>query len=132
MPNNLDRRLCRARQRNALYTAIMRIEVLCFDGCANREALLPHLRELLCALGVGDEIEVRRVEDDAAAQRERFLGSPTVRVDGDDVDPGARERDDFGLGCRLFATPDGLRGMPADEWIVAAVERARVGTERRG
>ena len=99
--------------------------MLFFDGCPNHEALLPHLRELLSAHGVGDPIELRRVEDAEAAQRERFLGSPTVRIDGQDVDPGAHERDDFGLKCRLFATPDGLRGTPPDAWVLTAVARAR-------
>lgn len=102
----------------------MRIEVLFFDGCPNHEALLPRLRELLSAHGVPDPIELRRIKDEATAERERFLGSPTLRVNGEDVDPGAREREDFGLKCRLFATPAGLRGTPADEWVVSAIERA--------
>lgn len=102
----------------------VRIEVLFFDGCPNHEALLPRLRELLSAHGVADPIELRRVEDEATAERERFLGSPTLRVDGKDVDQGVHERQDFGLKCRLFATSDGLRGMPADEWVVSALERA--------
>ena len=108
-------------------SSCVRIEVLFFDGCPNHESLLPHLRGLLAASGVEDPVELRRVPDVAAAERERFLGSPTVRIDGEDVEPGARERDDFGLSCRLFATPDGLRGRPADEWVLAAVERARLG-----
>jgi hypothetical protein len=94
----------------------MKVQVLFFDGCPNHEALLPHLRELLDAgLAEGTDIELVRVEDDEAAARLRFLGSPTVRIDGRDVEPGAGERTDFGLKCRLFATPDGLRGVPADE-----------------
>jgi hypothetical protein len=44
-----------------------------------------------------------------------------LRSDGEDVEPGADQRTDFGLQCRLFATPDGLRGMPADEWVLAAL-----------
>lgn len=103
----------------------MKVEVLYFDGCPNHEVLLPHLRELLKSVGAGQDIELVRVEDAEAAERERFLGSPTVRVDGEDVEPGAGERTDFGLKCRLFATPGGLRGMPADEWVLAALERAR-------
>jgi hypothetical protein len=59
----------------------------------------------------------------SAARRERFLGSPTVRVDGQDVEPGARERDDFGIKCRLYATNDGLRTMPRDEWVLDALAR---------
>ena len=103
----------------------MKVEVLYFDGCPNHEALLPRLRELLSSAGVSAAIELVRVEEADAAERERFLGSPTVRVDGKNVEPGADERSDFGLKCRLFATPDGLRGMPADEWVMAALRRHR-------
>jgi hypothetical protein len=104
----------------------MKIELLYFDGCPNHEALLPRLRGLLNAGAAEDiAIELVRVEDPDAAEAERFLGSPTVRIDGQDVEPGADERTDFGLKCRLFATPDGLRGVPADEWVLHALQRAR-------
>lgn len=102
----------------------MKVEVLYFDGCPNHESLLPHLRELLATSGVSADIELVRVEDHDAADRARFLGSPTVRINGRDVEPGAGERDDFGLKCRLFATRDGLRGLPADGWILAALRGA--------
>ena len=69
------------------------------------------------------EIRLRAIADDTAAQHERFLGSPTVRVDGRDVEPGAQERDDFGLKCRLYRTPAGLRGAPPDQWILDALTR---------
>ena len=102
----------------------LKIEVLFFDGCPNFEALLPRLRDLL-HVGGGAETSIKlvRVADAETAQRERFLGSPTVRVDGEDVEPGAGERTDFGLKCRLFATADGLRDMPSDEWVLRALER---------
>jgi hypothetical protein len=104
----------------------MKVEVLFFDGCPNHEALLPHLRDLLNAGGAEDTaIELVHVEAADTAEAERFLGSPTVRIDGQDVEPGADERTDFGLKCRLFATPEGPRGMPADEWILHALKRAR-------
>jgi hypothetical protein len=103
----------------------MKIEVLYFDGCPNHEAFLPRLRELLDRAGVDDEICLRRVESLDAAERERFLGSPTVRMDGRDVEPGAERRADFGLKCRLYRTANGVAGQPADEWIAAALRRAR-------
>ncbi len=104
----------------------MKVELLFIDGCPNHEALLPHLRELLKASGAEDTaVELVRVEDADAAARQRFLGSPTVRIDGEDVDPGADERSDFGLNCRLFDTPDGLHGMPPDAWVLRALERAQ-------
>ena len=103
----------------------MRVEVLYFDGCPNHEALLPRLRDLVSSTGSDAHIDLVRVEDTDAAERERFLGSPSVRVDGEDIEPGAEQRTDFGLKCRLFATPDGLRGIPTDEWVLAALDRAQ-------
>jgi hypothetical protein len=90
------------------------VELLYIDDCPNYEKLLPHLRQLLRAAGAPDEVALRRIPDDEAAQRERFLGSPTVRVAGHDVDPGAEQRDDYGMKCRLYATEHGLRGTPPD------------------
>jgi hypothetical protein len=102
----------------------MKIELLYFDGCPSYAELLPKLRELLAGEGIEKEVELRRVESPEEAERERFLGSPTVRIDGEDVDPGARERNDFGLECRLYRTKEGLVRMPPEAWIRAALDRA--------
>jgi hypothetical protein len=99
----------------------VRIEVLYFDGCPNHETLLPRLREILAREGISTEIDLRRITDDEAAQRERFLGSPTVRVNGRDVEPEAERRTDYGLKCRLYRTPTGLSGQPPQEWLRAAL-----------
>jgi hypothetical protein len=54
------------------------------------------------------------------------LGSPTVRVEGEDVDPGAVARADYGLKCRrLYSTGEGLHGVPPDDWVLRAFERHR-------
>ena len=99
----------------------MTMEVLYFDGCPSYEALVPHLQQLLSERGVAADVALRRVDSDADAQRLRFLGSPTVRVDGRDVEPGADARTDFGLKCRLYRTPDGLTGVPPLRWIFEAL-----------
>ena len=103
----------------------MKIEVLHFDGCPNHDRWLPHLRGLLDDAGVRDPVELVLVETEEAAREHRFLGSPSLRIDGADIDPGAAERDDFGLKCRLFPTAAGLVGVPPDEWVLAAVRAAR-------
>jgi len=103
----------------------MNVELLYFDGCPSYEKLLPRLRSLLDDAGERDALTLRRVESENAAVAERFLGSPTVRINGRDVDPGAADRDDFGLKCRLYRTDAGLEHMPPDRWIRAALERAR-------
>ncbi len=99
----------------------MRVEVLYFDGCPHYESLLPKLRELVAEQDPNLEIELRRVESIDDAERERFLGSPTVRIDGRDVDPGASDRHDFGLKCRLYRSDAGISGLPPDEWIRTAL-----------
>jgi hypothetical protein len=99
------------------------VELLYFDGCPHYEALLQRLRELLHRVGAGDQLQLRRIPDEPGARRERFLGSPTVRVDGHDVEPGASERSDFRLICRLYVTADGLRPTPLDEWVLDALAR---------
>lgn len=107
----------------------MRIELLYFEGCPSFKALLPSLRALLRREGVDEEVKLRRVESVEAAERERFLGSPTVRIDGIDIDPGAAERDDFGLNCRIYRSAEGASGIPPEHWITEAVRRERTGPE---
>jgi hypothetical protein len=102
----------------------MKVELLYFDGCPSHERLLPGLRELVTAADPGAEVELRRIETIEEAERERFLGSPTVRVDGRDIDPSAEERSDFGMKCRLYRAGDGLNPLPPDSWISEALARA--------
>ena len=68
-------------------------------------------------------IELVRIESDAAAKSAGFLGSPSLRIDGEDVEPDASCRTDFGLKCRLYATPEGIRGSIPDELITSALAR---------
>ena len=102
----------------------MKVELLYFDGCPSYERLLPRLRELVAEVDPSVELELRRVETIEEAERERFLGSPTVRVDGRDVDPGADRRGDFGMKCRIYKAADGLGPLPPDGWITEALTRA--------
>jgi hypothetical protein len=102
----------------------LKVELLYFDGCPSHERLLPRLRELVTAADPGAEVELRRIATIKEAKRERFLGSPTVRVDGRDVDPGAEERSDFGMKCRLYRSGEDLNPNPPESWISDALTRA--------
>jgi hypothetical protein len=99
----------------------MNVELLYFDGCPGHARLLPQLRKLIQSTGVAADLHLRKVESSDAAQAQRFLGSPTVRVDGRDVEPGADERRDYGLKCRLYPVAGRLQGTPADGHIIAAL-----------
>ena len=99
------------------------VELLYFAGCPGAETLLLELRWL--AESAGARFEARTIETVEAAQRERFLGSPTVRVDGIDVDPAAENRSDFGLKCRIYRSEAGHSSVPPMHWIEDAIERTR-------
>lgn len=103
----------------------MKIELLYFAGCPNHEVFMPRLLTLLDRAGVDEEVRLVHVESEDEARAVGFLGSPSLRVNGRDVDAGAAERSDFGLKCRLYQTPGGLSGTPSDELVLAALTDAR-------
>ncbi len=73
---------------------------------------------------LADMVEVE-VKDAAAAQQVGFLGSPTVRVNGQDVEPAARAARAFGTMCRTYIDGGRRAGVPPPEWIRAAVREAK-------
>ena len=97
------------------------VEVLVFDGCPNLEVTLQRARDAVIGAAPSAEVRLVKVVSDEEAQRLRFLGSPTVRVDGADIDPTATERDDFGLQCRVYSVAGRLVGAPPAEWIASAL-----------
>ena len=102
----------------------MTIEILYFTGCPNHELLCERLPALLKAAGIATEPTLLEITTQQAAEQERFLGSPTLRVNGHDVEPAADDRTDYGMKCRVYRTPEGLTGLPADRWILAALTTA--------
>jgi hypothetical protein len=96
------------------------IEVLYVPGCPNLERAEARSREAAARAG-GAEIRLVPVDSDEAAQRLAFLGSPTVRVDGRDVEGASAGRTEFGVQCRVYANAGRLEGAPPLEWIVAAL-----------
>ena len=100
------------------------VEVLFFEGCPNHEAARELVRRVADDVGVDPDVTLVDVPDAEAAKRLRFLGSPTVRVDGRDVEPGADEREQFQHACRVYRTPEGFQGQPDERWVREALERA--------
>ena len=74
------------------------------------------LRKILVGEGLEAALKLVAVTSDEEARRLRFPGSPTILVDGRDLFP-VPERQDWRLGCRVYATPEGLRGSPTAEML---------------
>lgn len=102
----------------------MLIELLWFEGCPNHEAAERLLRQRMAVLDVTATITRVEVPDEAHGRAVCFPGSPTIRVDGIDVEPGWTPCPDCTPRCRLYATSDGLRGLPETAWIDDALRHA--------
>jgi hypothetical protein len=104
------------------------VEILWWEGCPSTEKALAEVREALEALGLaGAEVRTREIKTEEEARRSRFLGSPTILVDGVDVVPGAHD-DPVGLACRVYRRRDGrISPTPDPEDVRDALrERAEV------
>ena len=99
----------------------MEITLLYLEDCPNWKLADARLSSLAAER---DDITVTRhlVETPEEARRTRFLGSPSILVDGVDVfaEPGS----EVGLSCRRYLTPDGYRGAPTLEQLRAALDDA--------
>ena len=98
----------------------MMIEILYFDGCPNLDPAIDLTTEVLGELGLSAEVREVAVETPEDAQTHRFIGSPSIRVDGLDIEPAARELSDFALSCRMY----GRAGVPPKELLTKALREA--------
>jgi hypothetical protein len=102
----------------------VKLELLYSDGCPSHPRALAELREALAELGLDpDAVEVREVASDAAASEEGFVGSPTIRIDGRDIQPPSGEP--VGLSCRVYRRRDGrVSPVPDPEDLRDALREA--------
>ena len=84
----------------------MTVELLWWEGCPSHPEALAELERVLREEGVEAEVSRVQIEDDEQARREHFAGSPTIRIDGEDIVPPG-EGDQFSLTCRVYRTRDG-------------------------
>jgi hypothetical protein len=101
------------------------IELLWWAGCPSTERALTELRSVLEEAGLSDA-EIRRTEmrTDEEARERRFLGSPTILIDGEDASAADLE-EDVGLSCRVYRRRDGtISPTPDPQDMRDALRRA--------
>lgn len=102
----------------------MKIEVLYFQGCPNHHATVEQVRRALSGEEITHVVEEIEVQDDSAAQALGFLGSPSVRVNGLDIEPDARVGQRVGFGCRTYLDAGHRSGVPSIAMIRKALVEA--------
>lgn len=103
----------------------MRVEVLYLDGCPNHKPAIERIREVLRDEVVSVEVLEVNVRDVATAQQLRFLGSPSVRINGLDVEPEARASNEYGMMCRTYCVDGNREGLPSREMLRQAIRGAK-------
>jgi hypothetical protein len=93
------------------------IEVLYVQHCPHYRETLALVDRIRGELGIDVELRTTVIVDQAAAQQARFAGSPTVRVDGRDVEPGSEPPSEISVACRLYRLEHRLAGQPAEQWV---------------
>ena len=105
----------------------MQVELLYWRGCPSWEDAIALARREVEAVGLDPgSLELREVASDDEAEREGFVGSPTIRIDGRDLQPPTGEP--TGLTCRVYRLRDGrISPLPDREDLRDALIEARGG-----
>jgi hypothetical protein len=98
----------------------MRVSFLYYEECPSHEQAFERLREVMAEEGISKEVEVFKVETEDQARELRFVGSPTIRVNGQDIDPPSDSR--YVLTCRAYRLEDDrISPLPSREMIRRAL-----------
>jgi hypothetical protein len=98
----------------------MKVEVLYLEGCPNYRPTLERVKTVLHEEGLPAEISTIEVQDEAEAENLKFFGSPTVRINGLDIEVDTRAFTESGFACRRYAD-----GLPSAEMIRMALREVR-------
>jgi hypothetical protein len=105
----------------------MRIEILHVAGCPGLVPAIQLVQEVLTAEGLEARIETVLVTDANLSSVRGFAGSPTILLNGRDVEPGASPA--LSLSCRLYQNPQ-APGLPRRELVAASIQKARADESR--
>jgi hypothetical protein len=104
----------------------VRVSFLYYEECPSHDLALERLREVMAEEGISREVEVIKVETEDQARELRFVGSPTIRVDGQDIDPPIDSR--YILTCRAYRLEDGrISPLPSKDMIRHALRSVSKG-----
>lgn len=99
----------------------MKIRFLYFKGCPNAKPTLNLLEQVCEEKGLNEKIEVIEVRSEEEAKKYNFLGSPTIQINGLDIE--RERRNDLPLfGCRVYKNKASSTGVPPKEMIIEALE----------
>jgi len=103
----------------------MKIEFLYFGDCPNYLLALDILDEVLSDEGLDWPVEMILVTSQEIAESQKFLGSPSIRIDGEDLEYSPSEKKEYGLKCRVYQANGKTQGFPTEQLIRSAIQKAK-------
>jgi glutaredoxin len=100
------------------------IELLYFEGCPYYQTTLKYLEGIIMEKKLDVMVKMVKIKNDDDAVKHKFLGSPTIRVNDQDIDSTAREKENFSMGCRLYLEDGKLMELPSKKMIRHAIEKS--------
>ena len=101
------------------------MELYYFDECPSWQQARASLQEALQLEKISAEIETIRVTNADDIQLKRFIGSPTIRIDGIDIEGPVAETRGYAYGCRVYADGTRTAGWPSVNQVRRALQRER-------
>ncbi len=111
---------------------MVKIEFLFFEGCPHHPPALAHLKRILKEEEADHPIELINVDSDRHAQETRFLGSPSIRINGKDIEEAEIASPDYGIKCRIYSGHAGPIGLPPEELLRKSIAVAKGNSSCRG
>lgn len=102
----------------------MVIEILTFEGCPNADSAEQLVRDTVKELIITADIEAVKVVDNDDAVAKRFLGSPSIRINGKDLEVDEDDATQYSMRCRIYRQAGDQRGLPSKELLRSTLTEA--------
>jgi len=100
------------------------VEILYTDACPFWKETLKTINDVVKELNIVITVKKTRITSEEEARRHRFPGSPTVRINGVDIDPAAKETEGY-IGCRIYLYEGRTYESPSKQMIKSALKRLK-------
>ncbi len=78
-------------------TDIVHVRILSAEGCPNTPATISLIEQVSQESRIPIRLETALIQSQEEAEAARFMGSPTVQVNGVDLDPDVRDKTTYGF-----------------------------------
>lgn len=103
----------------------LNIQFLSYKKCPNSKLAYINLEEALKEEGIEEWIQIIKVENEQEAKNLQLSGSPTIRINGRDIDPLFIDTKNYGIYCRSYSINGTTTGWPDKVLIKEALQKAK-------